>query len=86
MIFCWHLGKMTGYSGYSPIMPIMTLKKSTPLWAGSPLPRPRMRLESCKLMGWIGMAEAALKLSVCNHVCARLSLFSLDCIRITLIY
>lgn len=87
MIFCCYLWNMTGYSPYNLIMPITTLKKITPLWADGPLLRSSRRLESCKLLVWMQqLSEAALKLSMYNCVCASLSLFFLDCIRILLIH
>lgn len=63
------------------------LKKITPLWADGPLLWSRRRLESCKFLVWMQqLSEAALKLSMYNCVCASLSLFFLNCIRIFLIH
>lgn len=95
----WYLaamgGKVIGYSRCNPIMLIMTLQKQDPhpCWLAIPSPGHEwfrnhigLRLESCEWLGRMERAETALKLSMRNCVCARLSLLTRGCTGIPLIH
>lgn len=83
-----HLGNGTDYPRFNLIMSTLTLQKQDSQTCGLAVPCLRydwfrnhvgLRLESCELLGRMGLAETALKLSVHNCVSARLSLFTWGC-------
>lgn len=91
---CCRMGRVIGYSRCNSIMLVMTLQKQEPhpRWLVVPSLGHEwlrnhigLRLESCERLGQTGLAEAALKLSMRNCICARLSLFTRGCTGITLI-